>query len=248
MHISTLIYEYMKLLNKNYEQFVRDVTKEKENDYITLRELDITNEILKHLNENRFYSIMIIGLQGSGKTNTAKYIISKVYNEENTLIKYYKGREIIERDIEQDVKTSDNYDNVDNVILVLDDLSYLLSTLSNKEASEFKNFIGLIRHRFNKRVLLIMISHITSGLPPLLRNSNYIVYQSLSLEDLHYLSKTIQKKDIQDYIQLLNNLNKHKSIYYNNMKVVIGKDERAVLTYDFNAYKIYKVPKTNFEL
>ncbi|MEM4318105.1 MAG: AAA family ATPase [Candidatus Nitrosocaldaceae archaeon] len=143
--------------------------------YPTLLDISALRE--QALNSN-FTQCVIVGYQGSGKTTTAYYIAKELQKHDKFIVIHFKALAV---NTMQLLAIKEKY-NTDNVIVILDDMSYITSIMSQKQASIFKNFIATIRHIFTSKIVLLTITHVEKGIPPLLRNSDNWIYMTLTRE------------------------------------------------------------------
>lgn len=135
----------------------------------------------------KFFQGVVVGAQGSGKTTTALAIAhaaKQVFEqgEPNTPVAVIL--------ISATALTMQNLERLrekhlhKNVIFIVDDASYIFSILGRKEAGEQKSFFSTIRHVFEGKMLLLFITHVPQGIPPLMRNTSSVwVYQTVMNED-----------------------------------------------------------------
>lgn len=175
--------------------------------------------VIQKLESNNFTSIVICGYQGSGKTTTA-FKIAKYIQEtyQDFIVASINALAINNENLSQ---IHDQF-GLENLILILDDLSYVVGAMGRKESSLFKNLISTIRHVFRGKVLLIAIAHVPKGLPPILRNSDLWVFQSITDELLSI--KAIDKT----YKNYMNTLNSGKDIRLENKIITKDPDSRIV--------------------
>lgn len=176
-----MLESYYSLL-ENYRQLLShmNITKTQNSNtpsiiYPTL--LDVTTLKEQALSSN-FAQCVIVGYQGSGKTTTAFYIAKELQKYDKFVVIHFKALAV---NTIQLLAIKEKY-NTDNVIVILDDMSYITSIMSQKQASLFKNFIATIRHIFTSKIVLLTITHVEKGIPPLLRNSDNWVYMTLTRE------------------------------------------------------------------
>lgn len=185
--------------------------------------LDVSTLKEQTLNSN-FAQCVIVGYQGSGKTTTAFYIAKELQKHEKFIIIHFKALAV---NTMQLLAIKQKY-NADNVIVILDDMSYITSIMSQKQASIFKNFIATIRHIFTSKVVLLTITHVEKGIPPLLRNSDNWVYMSLTREsDIRVKGSSMNRQILYDLFEELRNNGK---VVKGNKVITLPHNSRACLT------------------
>ncbi len=185
--------------------------------------------IIKQLRHTNFYSIVVSGRQGSGKTNTALFIVNKL--QKSLGGKYFR---IISTDFTKDklLEIRTQVENERYVYIILDDVSYVFGQRGRKEENELKNMIGVIRHMFESsenqiNVVLIIITHTVKGVPPILRIANEWLFTSVTAEEYDLLRKY---KVTTMQINLLNRINETGKHTVGGRLISIDKNtERVVL-------------------
>lgn len=132
------------------------------------------------LQANEFYSVSLVGPQGSGKTTIAQILsqfaldagFKLIYALPDDFISNLKGW--------LDMVTEDA--SAKNC-LVLDDLSYGLATESAKKQAAIKNAVARFRHIFHGQIFVIYITHRLHAAPPMLRNSGSWIFSSMQSAD-----------------------------------------------------------------
>lgn len=176
--------------------------------FITIE--DIFNDAMPQVESDNFYSFSFVGSQGKGKSYTAS-LLGTYAEQRDFLVICGKAEEILPNKdawVEQ-VKELIRENGTIYLCLILEDFSYSLGTISNKKQSEFKHFVGDIRHVFEKvlgkiKILMIYISHRLHSLPPMLRNSGTWIFASMLPEDRADAIKLIPKqKEERDRLEIL---------------------------------------------
>ena len=130
------------------------------------------------LDSSDFYLFIVNSQKGSGKFTAARELSYKAHSIGYKLLNS-SGCDIIDapkRSL-QDVK------GAKKVYIVLDDIPYVLSATSPKTQNKTKNFFGLIRHAPEiAQVLLIVICHFTTALPPRFKNANLLIFSKPVVE------------------------------------------------------------------
>lgn len=208
-------------------------------------------QIKDYLDLSRYYQIVISGIAGSGKTTTAYYIASQLadFVNNNAEIIMFSSLSINAQFIQkiESIQSQKEY-----LVIIFDDTTHALNALKKQEQSLFNNLLARIRHSFNAKVLLIVITHITGGINPLLRNAHLWIYQSINTEDLNHIYKhnrmLINKamNKVRQYIDLQKKLNSNfiYQIPNSSKQIKITKNERVVVVYDYNDFSIYLIPFT----
>ena len=182
---------------------------------------DYLSSLIDMLKGSNFTQVVITGHQGSGKTTTA-YTITRhlIPHLNNPAVAKVNALALTLQQIEG-IKARFNSDDL---ILILDDISYVFGAMGRKESSLLKNLIATIRHVFQGRVVLIVITHVEKGIPPILRNSNMWVYQSITRE-------SEIKKANHRYLRILQAFNSQKTNVVESGGVQIRKDSGNRVVY-----------------
>lgn len=233
-------------------------SKTKIEEYNTLRVVSdfLNKDIIKALDEFKFYSIYVVGKMGSGKTTLATSIEKDIRKE---LVQKswsfvplkFTGKDIAKVKEEEFAnileiasRTNPNYDVY---IIVLDDISYLLTNPS-KENQLFKNAYTQIRHIFGGRILVIVIGHLTFAAPPILRESTAKLFTTVEMQDERVIYDSIKNPNIiNKKLKIFDDLYKYKRYVYNIENkyyiTTLGENERPVLILKDKGLEIAKFIK-----
>lgn len=198
---------------------------------------NVLGSVLSKLKSNNFSQIVISGYQGSGKTTTAYYIAKwiQVQDVNTEYITIAINAIAINPSKLLEIK---NKHNTNNLILILDDTSYVISAMGRKESSLFKNLIATIRHIFSGKVLLIVITHVDKGIPPILRNCDTFIYMSITEENELYDKGN-------RLINVFNSLRFKGKAIIGDKVVILEPNTRASLSYVEGTLGLYHVPYTS---
>lgn len=125
------------------------------------------------LENSDYFGLCISSQPGGGKSTIARSLAHE-FHQRNYTLKYSSGFDLAEapsRFVQGVIG--------DKVMIILDDASYVLSSMSPKAQSKLKGWMTLIRHNLTQanggrpvKVLMVIISHWLSAVPPSLRNSS----------------------------------------------------------------------------
>ncbi|MEM4275137.1 MAG: ATP-binding protein [Candidatus Nitrosocaldaceae archaeon] len=231
-------------------------------EYLTLPTVTslISDNIITSLEKYNFFSIYIVGIMGSGKTTLTRYISNEI--QPLMLQKKWKINYI---NVElRDDEDNENYlsnmlaiaykdgehKNVDVHIVVIDDASYFFSS-PTKSTQRSKRDYTLIRHIFeDKKVLVMIVGHLLTAVPPILRASNISLYTTPPISYAQELSKLIIAPLKQQFNFKLNMFQKivtdgkYEREENNTKKIIVLKsDERPVLLVKTDAVNVCKFMK-----
>jgi hypothetical protein len=89
----------------------------------------------------------------------------------------------------------------DKVAIILDDLSYVMGAVGGRSQSKSKSFFMLIRHALRDRntgqtpkVLLIVIAHFNTAVPPIFKNSNVWIFSKPTMLEYDQMVKLVGRK------------------------------------------------------
>jgi len=152
--------------------------------------------------------ITLMGLQGSGKTNFAKWIVANLENDYNVhtiqiklwdyeKLDYYNELLEATRPTEPELVKS----RANMLVVVLDDASYMLSRHDAKTDKLLHNLM-LIRHlnKFWDKYVVIIICHYSTSVLPILRSSHIRAISSLTSQyEINGLHKYFDLSDLWNF-------------------------------------------------
>jgi hypothetical protein len=132
------------------------------------------------------------------------------------------------------------------VAIILDDLSYIMNAISAKSGSKIKNFAMLIRHFLKQanngqdvNVLLIVIAHFNTAVPPIFKNTNLYIFTRPTAIEYEYMMKLVGRKE-----EMKNKLEKTYSSLL-SIQNQAGKNKNLTLTFQGNKYPFKWGDKTD---
>jgi len=155
---------------------------------------DLFRQITPQLASSEFYLLMVNGQQGSGKSTIARELAHKAHGLGYDLM-YSSGFDIIDAP----TKFVDQAKALGStkICVVLDDLSYVMSATSAKTQSKIKSFFALIRHALQAKVFIIVISHFTTAVPPIFKNSNVWIFSKPTTQEYDGMIKIVGRRETQ---------------------------------------------------
>lgn len=158
---------------------------------------ELWEEIKPQVDSSEYYLLMINGSQGSGKTTIAKNFAHLAHNDGYYLL-YSSAFDLIDAPM----AFIDKGKGHDKVCIIIDDVSYALGATSQKSQAKVKNFFSLIRHALKARIFVIVITHITTGVPPVFKNSNTWIFSAPTTQENDAMVKIVgRKKQLRDQLQ-----------------------------------------------
>lgn len=133
---------------------------------------ELFSQISPQLDSSDFFLLMVNGQQGSGKSTVARELAHKAHTAGYKIV-YSSGVDIVE----SPDKVTREAKGFRKICLVLDDASYAITTVSSRSQNKLKSFFGLIRHALEgAQVLVIVNIHVTTGVPPIFKNSGVWIF------------------------------------------------------------------------
>lgn len=208
-----LLAENYRQLNQLYEKMYvntqndQSETPEGENTNYTANTFimseQIWNDAMAVLESNQFYSISIVGPQGSGKTEIARTMAKYA------LLNDFKIVYALPDDFLPNVSSWLEKILVEpraKNCLIIDDLSYTLEMQPRKTQALIKNLVARFRHVFGGQLLVIYITHRLHAAPPMLRNSGTWIFSAMQSADRDDASEIIGKnKEMRERLESLYN-------------------------------------------
>lgn len=189
-------------------------------------------EIEPQLESSDFYLLSVSGQQGSGKSTLARELTHFAHLAGYKPI-YSSGFDIME--------APDTFSReavgFDKVCIILDDLSYVLGAVSGKAQSKSKSFFGLIRHFLTQanngkpvKVMVIVIAHFTTAIPPMFKNTNVWVFSKPTTLEYDAMIKVVGRNQ--------NSRDQLDKIFNAVMKIqaLANKNKDLVLTFQDSKY------------
>jgi hypothetical protein len=147
---------------------------------------ELFSRIEPQLDSSDFYLLMLNGQQGSGKSTIARELSHHAHTVGYKTL-YSSGFDIIDAP-EKFVREAEG---ADKVCIILDDMSYIMSATSSRTQSKIKSFFALIRHALKAKIFVIVISHFTTAVPPIFKNSNVWIYSHPTTQEYDGMVKII---------------------------------------------------------
>jgi hypothetical protein len=154
---------------------------------------DLFNQMEPQLEASEFFQMIVDGQPGSGKSTVARELFHHAHLHGYKPL-YSSGFNVTTapQTFVKDVI------GCPKVCIILDDLSYVLGAMSGKAQSKIKNFFMLIRHALKQanggnpvNVMLIVISHFTTAVPPVFKNSNVWIFSKPTTLEYDNMVKVI---------------------------------------------------------
>lgn len=144
-------------------------------------------EIKPALESAEFFMIVINAMPGSGKTDIARQFAC-LGHQEGFVSLYYPAFKALDMPVTVVAQAQGSK----RVLIILDDMSYALASIGNKQASKFKNWITQIRHALKtEQVFLIVIGHFTTAVPPVMKNSNIWIFPAPTTQEQDAMIKVV---------------------------------------------------------
>lgn len=150
---------------------------------------ELWSEMRGKVQSSEYFLLVVDGEPGSGKTNIARELAHETHKEGYAII-YSNSFDILDAPI----TFAKEADGAKFVTLILDDMSYMLASQPTKIQSKMKNFFTKIRHAMKAHIFMIVISHFTTGVPPLLKNSNVWIFTSPTTQEYDMMVKIVGRK------------------------------------------------------
>lgn len=149
----------------------------------------IVEKIDKDLNAGEYSIVCLTGAQGSGKSTIAR-TLAHTFHQKGFVISYSSGFDVLDAP----EKTVALAQNNKNILVIIDDASYIFGSVSGRASSRLKNWFGVIRHSLGgARVALLIITHVQTGIPPILRNSHFWIYSSPNASEYDAITRITGK-------------------------------------------------------
>lgn len=183
--------------------------------FLTAKEL--FDDMYPSILANEFHGLAYIGGMGQGKTSSAEEVVTHA-KEKGFLIIYCKIEDVMDIDDmtpkekkqrgpdkmtiwKEAVKQKIKEHGRKEICFITDDMSYGTGMVSTKKSSQWKHFVGDIRHQFSNvlgegikpKVFLVSISHRYHSTPPIMRNASSWIFASMKAEDRLDAQKILPK-------------------------------------------------------
>lgn len=190
---------YEEMIHQNEMANMPQVQQEDENrlrSIDTLTSIMTTKDLVKilgnQLDASNYGILCVTGMQGSGKSSLIRSVSHHMHSELGYKIIYVSGFDVME----MPEKLVEQAGDAKRVFVAIDDASYVFNSVSGVAASRAKQFIGIVRHALQgAQVCLAPITHVTAGIPPILRNSNAFIFSAPTLQEYDTISKLTGKND-----------------------------------------------------
>lgn len=203
--INMLTLDYIRLLGHEYKptRAYGEAEPQKLGDFNDLTSIMDAKALFKllapQLDASEFYQIMLNGGPGSGKSTLAREIAHYAHEQGYEPL-YISGFDITEAPS----KLAKGVIGHTKVAIILDDLSYIMNAISAKAGSKIKNFAMLIRHYLKQanngievNVLLIVIAHFNTAVPPIFKNSNLWIFSRPTMLEFEHMQKIVGRQQQQ---------------------------------------------------
>lgn len=153
---------------------------------------DLVETLSNQLSAGNYGVVCITGMQGSGKSSLSRSLAHRMHTDKGYTLIYCSGYDVLDAP----EKLVAEAGNSKKIFVVIDDASYVFNSVSGRAASKLKQFFGIIRHALGgAQVCLAIITHVSSGIPPILRNSNVWIFSQPTLQEFDTLSKLTGKSE-----------------------------------------------------
>ena len=196
--LNMLIDRYNEKLDSAKRKAVADVTfvepSTVENIQIIVEANQLWGEMKPQIESDEFFQLMIDGRPGSGKTTIAREIAHLAHTDDYFSL-YESGFDVLDAPASLVQKARESGKN--KFCIVLDDISYTLSASSGTMQSKFKSFFTMLRHALKKNpgdvihILVIVIAHFTTAVPPILKNSGIWIFTKPSTQEYDQMIKIV---------------------------------------------------------
>jgi energy-coupling factor transporter ATP-binding protein EcfA2 len=243
--ISLLTLDYLRIMADEYKRPVYGLqpkTIGSFDDLTSIMDADTLFKLLSpQLDASEFYQIMLSGGPGSGKSTLAREVAHYAHSAGYEPL-YVSGFEITEAPS----KLAKGVIGHTKVAIIFDDLSYVMNAISAKAGSKIKNFAMLIRHFLMQanggtpvNILLIIIAHFNTAVPPVFKNSNLWIFTRPTMLEYDFMLKYVGRK--QETKEALERI-------YNSLSVIqarAGKNKNLMLTFQGTNYPFKWGDKTD---
>ena len=149
----------------------------------------LVKTMMGHHKNQDYISVLMCGKSGSGKSTYTQSIIHRIscMSKEQYIVKWFSRADIQHLDT-----IIDTLEPGRRVILVFDDVSYVMDFLPSKRKKELAEKLTHIRHDLEgAKVITFMNIHYQKALMPMLRDSDYRVITSMSDQDAQNWKNTL---------------------------------------------------------
>lgn len=156
---------------------------------------DFWKEIRPKIASAEWFHIYIDGEPGSSKTTVMRELAHCA--EQDGFANFYSSSfDILDAPVAMQSKVKGHR----KICVMLDDMSYAVSTMSQKMQNKIKNFITLIRHAMetetvNPEIFFMVSAHFKTAVPPVLKNTNYWIFTAPKNQEQDIMLKLVGRKE-----------------------------------------------------
>ena len=161
------------------------------------------SKLLAFLEHSKLASLGLTGISGSGKTVACKTILHHLHQQDPSyVIKWFSRHDVLNME-----KVLDSMPRNRNIVIIMDDISWLTNLYTKQEKSETGNLLATMRHsKFgeNSKILLINLNHYSysseKGLA--FRATSFQLNIGISANEIMNLKEVYGKYSIKNYSRI----------------------------------------------
>ena len=160
-------------------------------------------KIRNFLEHSKLCSLGITGISGSGKTVACKTILHHLHQQDPSfVIKWFSRHDVLNME-----KVLGTMPRNRNIVIIMDDISFLTDLLSKTEKAETGNLMATMRHTFfgsASKVLLINLNHYSFSSEKRLafRSVNMQINIGISQNEVQNLKEVYGKYTLKNYARI----------------------------------------------
>jgi hypothetical protein len=161
------------------------------------------SKILSFLKFSKLASLGITGISGAGKTVTCKTILHTLHQQDPSfVIKWFSRHDVLNME-----KVLGTMPKNRNIVIIMDDISFLTDLLTKTEKAETGNLMATMRHTFfgpDSKVLLINLNHYSYSSEKKLafRSTSFQLNIGISGNELDNMKQTHGKYTLKNYARI----------------------------------------------